>query len=425
VIGWKRSGLALVLSLGAVYVGCTQDFNQFEPGNGFATGSSGSGGGGQGGAGGSTGCDDNSQCNDLVACTVDTCDTEAGTCMFTQAPDGPVPGIEDVPGDCFNIVCAGGAETQVADDTETPPDDMNPCTTAVCMGGAVMTAFAAANTDCGMGLVCNDMGQCVGCNNPAQCPMALECKQATCDKGTCGVQDKNAGTPCGAGICNGSGACVQCVNNDDCGGPSEICSNSTCVLSCPDGMTNGDETDMDCGGDACPPCGDGKSCDVGDDCSSKSCKGGVCVQPACDDNVKNGAETDTDCGGPTCSKCATGDTCLAGTDCQSAVCTGGTCKAPACNDMVKNGTETDKDCGGACPDCADNLMCGNAGDCLSGICTGGVCQVPACNDTVKNGMETDVDCGGAGGCPKCAQGKTCMVASDCLSNKCMGGTCKP
>jgi len=427
VISLKPSGVALVLSLGAVYVGCTQDFNKYEPGNGFATTttSTSSGAGGQGGAGGD-GCSDDSQCNDLISCTVDTCDTATGSCVFTPAPDGPVPGIEDVADDCVDRICSGGAEKTTTDDTEMPADDMNPCTTAVCAGGVAMMGFAPADTGCGAGLVCNAMGACVGCNNAAQCPGAPMCQNAKCNKGTCGVENLNEGVPCAAGICNGMGACVECVDDLDCTSPSEICSNTDCILSCPDGSTNGDETDVDCGGGGpCPKCDVGKMCDMGTDCSSGKCNSGVCAMPVCNDNVKNGAETDVDCGGPTCPKCPAGATCMAAPDCLSLVCTGGTCKAPACNDTVKNGTETDVDCGGNCPaNCADGLVCMNGGDCQSGVCAGALCQAPACNDNVKNGAETDVDCGGNGGCPKCANNKMCQVNTDCTSNKCTGGMCK-
>jgi hypothetical protein len=45
----------------------------------------------------------------------------------------------------------------------------------------------------------------------------------------------------------------------------------------------------------------------------------------CPDGVHNGTETDVDCGGAMCPKCATGDTCNVGSDCLSGSCTGGTC----------------------------------------------------------------------------------------------------
>ena len=147
--------------------------------------------------------------------------------------------------------------------------------------------------------------------------------------------------------------------------------------------------------------------------------------PTCTDGVKNGTETDVDCGG-TCGPCATGKACGLRGDCASGVCSGGVCQAPTCTDTVKNGTETDIDCGGGnCPTCALGKACAVAGDCASGSCSGGVCVVPAptCTDTVKNGTETDVDCGG-GNCPTCANGQACVVGGDCGSGICYLSTCR-
>lgn len=45
----------------------------------------------------------------------------------------------------------------------------------------------------------------------------------------------------------------------------------------------------------------------------------------CADNIKNGQETDIDCGGPACPPCANGKTCLQPGDCASGLCSGGTC----------------------------------------------------------------------------------------------------
>jgi len=73
--------------------------------------------------------------------------------------------------------------------------------------------------------------------------------------------------------------------------------------------------------------------------------------PTCANGVLNPGETDVDCGGPTCAPCGTGDTCLVGADCTSGVCPLGICVAPACNDGVKNGSETAVDCGGSCSAC--------------------------------------------------------------------------
>ncbi|MDX1477418.1 MAG: M12 family metallo-peptidase [Saprospiraceae bacterium] len=74
--------------------------------------------------------------------------------------------------------------------------------------------------------------------------------------------------------------------------------------TCTDGIQNGDETGVDCGGSVCPPC------------------------PTCDDGIQNGDETGVDCGGSVCPPC------------------------PTCDDGIQNGDETGVDCGGSvCPPC--------------------------------------------------------------------------
>ena len=45
---------------------------------------------------------------------------------------------------------------------------------------------------------------------------------------------------------------------------------------CTDGVLNGDETSIDCGG-TCPACAFGESCGVDSDCASSACQGGVCI----------------------------------------------------------------------------------------------------------------------------------------------------
>jgi hypothetical protein len=113
----------------------------------------------------------------------------------------------------------------------------------------------------------------------------------------------------------------------------DFCVNGvTSTPTCTDGVKNGQETGIDCGGPTCTPCA---------------------VLPTCTDGVKNGQETGIDCGGPTCTPCAV---------------------LPTCTDGVKNGQETGIDCGGpSCTPCA---------------------VLPTCTDGVKNGQETGIDCGG-------------------------------
>ena len=54
--------------------------------------------------------------------------------------------------------------------------------------------------------------------------------------------------------------------------------------TCTDGVQNGNETGVDCGGPDCPPCA-----------------------PSCTDGIQNGNETGVDCGGPDCAPCPPSD----------------------------------------------------------------------------------------------------------------------
>ena len=101
-------------------------------------------------------------------------------------------------------------------------------------------------------------------------------------------------------------------------------SNPTCV----DGIMNGDETGVDCGGSNCAPC-----------------------LPTCEDGIMNGDETGIDCGGPDCTDCPTCDDGVMNGDETGVDCGGPDCVEcpPTCDDGVMNGDETGVDCGG--PDC--------------------------------------------------------------------------
>jgi hypothetical protein len=178
------------------------------------------------------------------------------------------------------------------------------------------------------------------------------------------------------------------------GGDSGAGSDPTCT----DGVKNGDETGVDCGG-SCGVCGAGQMCTQHSDCQSRVCSGGLCEAPTCTDGVRNGDETDVDCGGSCATKCADSKACYVANDCQSLQCTGGRCQTPSCTDGVKNGDETDADCGGSCPGCYTGKMCTLQSDCQSIVCIGGLCQAATCIDGAKNGDETGVDCGGS--CPSC------------------------
>ncbi|MEQ9651695.1 MAG: fibrinogen-like YCDxxxxGGGW domain-containing protein, partial [Sandaracinaceae bacterium] len=97
---------------------------------------------------------------------------------------------------------------------------------------------------------------------------------------------------------------------------------------CMDGIRNGEETDIDCGGTTCAPCALRDTCSVDTDCvAGAACTAGVCLAATCSDTVLSGMETDVDCGGPECLPCEAGESCAADTDCVSGACTGAVCEA--------------------------------------------------------------------------------------------------
>jgi hypothetical protein len=100
------------------------------------------------------------------------------------------------------------------------------------------------------------------------------------------------------------------------------------VFDCNDHVTDGNETDVDCGGPMCTACGSNMACKQDRDCQSKLCNSdGKCQPPSCSDNLLNGSETDVDCGGPDCPPCAAGKMCAGDNDCRPNLCVhdGGVC----------------------------------------------------------------------------------------------------
>lgn len=95
--------------------------------------------------------------------------------------------------------------------------------------------------------------------------------------------------------------------------------------------------------------------------------------PTCFDGVKNGHETGIDCGGTECGLCPSGQGCESGGDCLSGICNAGICEDPSCSDGIYNGFETDVDCGGFCNPCPIGDRCAIDSDCSTGNCQSGVC----------------------------------------------------
>lgn len=277
------------------------------------------------------GCTSPDQCGVSKPCLPWICDVDF-ICRQTPSPNGQALQTQ-APGDCKKVVCDGsGAEKTVNDDSDAPTYD---CYNTTCAGG-----------------------------NEVKTPLAQ-------------------GAPCtvGGNSCDGEGNCVECNTDNDCGAAGTFCDpkSNTC-FKCNDAIQNGDESDVDCGGDRCAACIQGQKCNVIQDCASNlSCADGVCCTSACDQPCEacnlptsvgscdyiakysddpsygNGmmcsAGNSQTCNGAGACKGALGSTCASPTDCASAKCNATTKKC------VKNTGDS----------------CTQGSECFSGTCTGNVC----------------------------------------------------
>jgi formylglycine-generating enzyme required for sulfatase activity len=217
------------------------------------------------------------------------------------------------------------------------------------------------------------------CNFRQVCAVASDCRSGKCENGACAASTSDGArngietdVDCGGGLPNKCAVGRRCLQATDC--DSNACVGRICQKAAhTDGAKNLDETDVDCGGaDPIARCMDGFSCINRTDCISKACSPSSkrCVTPAID-GLQNGDESDIDCGGPSAPGCATGKKCTTGTDCENLVCTATTCAAPTSTDGVKNGDESDADCGGSstgAPKCGLDKSCRTAADCSSDGC---------------------------------------------------------
>ena len=208
-------------------------------------------------------------------------------------------GIEDVeliePAATTGVVST--CETGVRDGTETDVDCGGPSCPECALG-----LGCASGTDCASGF----------CVEGTCCDDACTAACRTCAGGTCALVaeggdpgDRCASPP--ADVCNAEGAC-----------------------RCHDGVKNGDEEGVDCGG----------SCD--------RCEG------TCDDRLLNNGESSIDCGGARCPGCPDGETCFRDADCAGGACTDAdTCCTPEpIEDTCANA------CGSAVNQCGKTVSCG-------------------------------------------------------------------
>ncbi len=397
--------------------------------SGSAGSSATSGSGGSSGTSGTSGSsgtagtsatehDAGSQCTDPAtdcpaptsSCTPATC-TAAGKCGTSQAPKGTA---------CSNgggTVCDDAGNCVACNDSSDCPTPKTVCQVANCAAHACSVTNAPAETTCDDdgGKVCDGDGVCVACVAPTDCPASTTvCAAPACNDHACGDTDAPLGTPCtdgGGVVCNGTGTCV--------------------ASHCADGIQDGGETGVDCGGSECDmlgkTCANGKDCDVAADCTSGECTGGTCV------GLSNGTA------------CTKGGACASG-DCADGVCCNTACKGTcqACTMALTgqpSGTCADVTAGTPAPagqcTAVGVLPCGNNGNCAAG----GVCELAAAGTTcgqalcVTGFLSTPGTCNGTGTCSGttgfcpgnfgCENGTTCWTSCTTSADCRAGTTCHP
>lgn len=433
-------------SLAFLYLGCTQDFGEFEPNDGTgaagaaaststgtgneniggefttssSTASSSSSGSGAGGP-----CSSDADCNDSNTCTTDAC--VSNECSVVALPDGPIPGVVDMPDDCVDALCQAGVSESVPDDTEVP-DDRKDCTVDSCVSGVPMFAPAREGTDCSAG-ICDAQGQCVGCVVAGDCGDSTFCLTWECNGGVCNADEKPNNTvvpdaeqvpgDCQETRCNGNGGTKSVTDNGDLPDDANPCTNDACsqgnpthTFKAPGTVCNG--TDVCNGTGTCVDCVDAGDCTGPAQCVNQVCVCSVTCQTLgltcgtapdgcggtlnCNDNIKNGTETDVDCGGGFgCTvKCANGDLCVAASNCVNNFCADGVCCNNACNT--------------SCRSCS---LAGSVGTCS---------LLPVKQDDTAPVCSGAMTCDGAGTCKK-DMGQPCGAGSECASGVCTSNSC--
>ncbi len=387
-------------------------------------------------------------CNSGTSCATNTeCDSEqcgpTQTCYPALCDDGITNGNEtDM--DCGTEECGPcqlGRACLVDDN----------CTTGVCQDGQCRQTTCrndqldAGESDVDCGGVCGACPQLSNCYFDDDC-LTNSCVNEKCQFAHCfnGIKDNGDESDIDCGLACGS----TCQLGDECGEDTDcdnsICVGYVCTATCDDGLLNGTESGVDCGGRDCAWCGVGQSCRRNDDCDSHLCQFaapgdelGVCAAATCGDGIHNGDESDVDCGGSCGVPCDNGQWCLSNSDCSSNDCYLGACRPEHCTDGVLDTgedfeNESDslrdlpfgevRDCGGPCGPCpsgSDELYYCSARDhnCESGSCGIIVCNPSTCDDGIQNQGETDVDCGAVCG-TACRLGQRCTSPDDCDGGVC-------
>jgi len=227
---------------------------------------------------------------DAGALAIDSHDVDPSIDYVSGARAGE---FETSPGEYVVRVMALGADGRIATERRVLVD----------VPEASLSVTVLLTRDC-QGVICPAIG---GDPRATEChggicvdPRCSDLAPAACAPETCSTAADCAAPACVETECV-LGACLRVPDDAACPtGSCDLMTGCPETSSCSDGLMNGDETGVDCGG-SCAACG-----------------------PTCTDGVMNGDETGVDCGGscPVCPAWATGgwSGCNRGTQTRSVTC---------------------------------------------------------------------------------------------------------
>ncbi|MBX3250108.1 MAG: lamin tail domain-containing protein [Myxococcales bacterium] len=317
-------------------------------------------------------------------------------------------------------------------DDDTPMEDGGPVTDGGRDGGT------DGGTDAGRDAQVTDDGgedaAAPDCEEATDCEGTdTTCRFRTCVEGACGFENASARTACTedeGSLCDGEGACVECLNVDDCG-EGEVCDDTNaCVpTACMNGVLDGEETDVDCGGPDCGPCGVGDACLVASDCESRFCDESgdspVCAACGSDDDCSGDEWCDVEnerCEPTTCAaeSCAVAPMAICSEGAAITYEAAGTCTSPGGVVTCEHAVATTTDCAAADQACVE-------GACVD-PCATTTCDAPPAADCVdpstRRTYATTGVCASPGGVATCtyeATTTTCEGTTSCLEGVCVDG----
>ncbi|MBK6920297.1 MAG: hypothetical protein IPH07_23055 [Deltaproteobacteria bacterium] len=371
----------------------------------------GSGGSGSGGADSSAGtsaassegsttgepCRVDADCDDDNDCTDDHCG--AAGCTHAPIHGQPAP-VGQIDGDCQVEFCVNGTPTPANSDNDLP-DDGNVCTDDVCNMGVGSNPDSPAGTPCNGVGVCDGMGACSECISPDDCdqlPVDDECQQRTCESNTCGQVFTELDTPlsiqqpgdCHLQVCDGEGGVTAGIDDTDLPVDGLECTSDTCD----DGVPANDPLPpgSPCAAGVCDGLGGCVGCVDASDCNGQD---SFCRAYLCQDGACTVADTASGTVLPAIDQ--------ADNDCQVMVCDG-------------NGNAV------AIAD-TDDIPLDDGNDCTEEVCNGTLpdhADLPIDTDCNSNG---GTFCDGAGSCVGCNDASQCPAAGQCHAATCENNVC--